>query len=99
MSEVEHFDLSSLSSDAMPVLILCSDGLSDLYSRRSQRCDIARNIEMWLTNLTPHDRGNLALNLLWDALGGNEELDTASKIIRGMPGRRVDDTTALVLQL
>ncbi|KAF8907859.1 phosphatase 2C-like domain-containing protein [Gymnopilus junonius] len=99
ISEVEHVDLSSLSSDTTPMLILCSDGLSDLYSRRSHRSDISRDIEMWLTKSTPLGIDNLALSLLWDALGGNEGLEMASRLIKGIPGKRVDDTTVVVLQL
>ncbi|KAF8968819.1 phosphatase 2C-like domain-containing protein [Flammula alnicola] len=98
-ADVEHVDLASLGPNAMPVLILCSDGLCDLYSRRSQTRDIAQDVQLWLTTLTRESSDNLALELLWDALGGDDRIEAASKIVRGMPGRRVDDTTVVVLQL
>jgi hypothetical protein len=37
-------------------------------------------------------RSNFALELLWDALDG-DELQAASNIVRGLPGRRIDDTS------
>lgn len=98
-AEVEHVDLASLGPSAMPVLILCSDGLVDLYSRRSKGEDIAHSVQSWITALTYEGRDNLALDLLWDALGGNCGIEASSKIIRGMSNKRVDDTTVMVLQL
>jgi serine/threonine protein phosphatase PrpC len=83
----------------MPVLILCSDGLVDLYSRRSKVDDIALAVQSWLTALTREDSDNLALDLLWDALGRDERVEMSSIIIRGMSNKRVDDTTVVVLQL
>jgi pyruvate dehydrogenase phosphatase len=98
-AEVEHVDLASLGPSAMPVLILCSDGLVDLYSRRSKMEDIAQAVQSWITASTCEGRDNLAADLLWDALGGNGGIEASSKIIRGMSNKRVDDTTVMVLQL
>jgi pyruvate dehydrogenase phosphatase len=98
-AEVEQVDLTSLDPSTMPVLILCSDGLVDLYSRRSKVRDIAQAVQSWTTTLTGGGGDNLALDLLWDALGGDEGIDASSKVIRGMSNRRVDDTTVIVLQL
>ena len=54
---------------------------------------------MWLTTSPIKCRSNLALELLWDALDGDSEVQAATKIVRGMPGRRIDDTTVVVIQL
>jgi len=83
----------------MPVLILCSDGLVDLYSRSSKVEDIALAVQSWLTTLAREDGDNLALDLLWDALGRDERVEASSIIIQGMSNKRVDDTTVVVLQL
>jgi serine/threonine protein phosphatase PrpC len=81
---------------AAPVLVLCSDGLVDLYSRYSKVEDIAQAVQLWITALT-FERDNLALDLLWDALGGDKGVEVSSKIVRGMSKGRVDDTTVVVL--
>ena len=98
-AEVEHVDLASLDPSASPVLVLCSDGLIDLYSRRSKIKDIAQAVQLWITTLTHEGRDNLALDLLWDALGGDDGAEVSSKIVRGTSNKRVDDTTVVVLQL
>ena len=84
----------------MPVLVLCSDGLVGLYSRCSKVEDIAQAVQSWITMLTREGSDNLALDILWDALGGDKGVEVSSKIVRGMSSnKRVDDTTAVVLQL
>jgi pyruvate dehydrogenase phosphatase len=98
-AEVEHLDLASLGPSAMPVLILCSDGLVDLYSRRSKVEDIAQAVQSWITMSACEGSNNLALDLLWDALGGDGGIEVSSKIVRGMSKKRVDDTTVIVLKL
>ena len=98
-AEVEHIDLASLGPSAMPVLILCSDGLVDLYSRHSKVEDMAQAVQSWITALACVGSDNLALDLLWDALGGDVGVEVSSKIVRGMSNKRVDDTTVVVLQL
>ena len=81
------------------MLVLCSDGLIDLYSRRSKIKDIAQAVQLWITMLTHEGRDNLALDLLWDALGGDDGAEVSSKIVRGTSNKWVDDTTVVVLQL
>lgn len=102
-AEVEHVDLASLDHTAAPILILCSDGLVDLYSRRSKVQDISQAVLPWITALDRKGEtniDNLAQDLLWDSLGGDAGVETSSKIIQGITsGRRVDDTTAIVLRL
>lgn len=98
-AEVKHVDLSSLNPTATPVLIMCSDGLIDLYSRRSRVKNITEAIRPWLISSTHQKSDNLAFDLLWDALGGDDGVEESSTIIRGMSRRRVDDTTVVVLRL
>jgi pyruvate dehydrogenase phosphatase len=98
-AEVEHVDLASLDPSAMPVLVLCSDGLFDLYSRRSKVEDIAQAVQSWISTLNSESSDNLALDLLWHALGGNDGVEVSSQIVSGMSNKRVDDTTVVVLRL
>jgi hypothetical protein len=61
--------------------------------------DIAQAVQSWITTLTCEGSDNLALDLLWDTLGGDGGIEVSSKIIQGMSNKRVDDTTVIVLQL
>jgi len=98
-AEVQHVDLASQDPSAMPVLILCSDGLINLYSQRSKVKDIAQAVQIWITTLPLEVSDNLALDLLWNALVGDNEVEIVSGIIRGTLDRRVDDTTVIGLPL
>jgi hypothetical protein len=61
--------------------------------------DTARAIQLWVNTLVRKESTNLALDLLWDALGGDDELERSCDIIQGQSRKRVDDTTLVVLQL
>ena len=98
-AEVKHVDLATLDTISMPILILCSDGLCGLYKRRSPISSLPKDVQLWLTNSHIEHKSNLALELLWDALDGGGGVQAATKIVRGMPGRRIDDTTVVVIQL
>ena len=99
-AEVRHVDLATVGPDSMPILILCSDGLRGLYKKRSPISNLPKDVQLWLTTSSPIEcKSNLALELLWDALDGDGGVQTATKIVRGMPGRRIDDTTVVVIQL
>ena len=99
-AEVKHVDLATVGRDSMPILILCSDRLSGLYKRPSPISNLPRDVQLWLNNASLLGcRGNLALELLWDALDGDCGVQAASAIVRGLPGRRIDDTTIVVIQL
>ena len=99
-AEVKHVDLATLDPNSTPKLILCSDGLCDLYKRRSPMSALPKDVQLWLTTSYPLEcRSNLALDLLWDALDGDGDVQAATKIVRGLPGRRIDDTTIVVIQL
>ena len=99
-AEIKHVDLATVDSNPTPILILCSDGLCDLYKRRSPSSSLPKDVQLWLTTTSPIEcRSNLASELLWDALDGDGGVQAATKIARGMPGRRIDDTTVVVIQL
>ena len=99
-AEVKHVDLATLDPNSTPILILCSDGLCDLYKRWSPMSALPKHVQLWLTTSSPLEyRSNLALDLLWDALDGDGDVQAATKIVRGLPGRRIDDTTIVVIQL
>jgi hypothetical protein len=83
----------------MTVLVLCSDGLFNLYSRGAKVKDTAQAVQLWVASLVHEEGNNLALDLLWDALGGGDGLEMSCDIIRGKSRKRVDDTTVVVLQL
>jgi hypothetical protein len=78
---------------------MCSDGLIDLYSRHST-AGISTAFQRWLTrtSVSGYFSDNLALDILVDALDGTEK---ANKMLSGesLSGRRVDDTTVIVVQL
>lgn len=98
-AEVKHVDLATVGPNSKPILILCSDGLVDLYKRRSSISDLPKGVQLWLTTSPIECGSNLASELLWDALGGDGGVQAATKIVRGMPGRRIDDTTVVIVQL
>ena len=99
-AEIKHVDLATVDSNPTPILILCSDGLCDLYKRRSPSSSLRKDVQLWLTTTSLIEcRSNLASELLWDALDGDGGVQAATKIARGMPGRRIDDTTVVVIQL
>ncbi|KAF8912072.1 hypothetical protein CPB84DRAFT_1742705 [Gymnopilus junonius] len=80
-AEVKRINLTLLDPEpnTSPMLILCSDGLCDLYSRRLKTGDdvIVQPVQQWLTKLDHEVDVNLALDLLWDALSGNNGAETA----------------------
>ena len=99
LAEVKHVDLATVGSDSIPILILCSGGLFDLYKKRSPTGNLPRDVQLWLTASPIERRSNLALELLWDALDGDGGVQAATRIVRGMPGRRIADITVVIIQL
>ena len=97
-AEVKHVNLVTMNPNSMPMLILCSDGLCDLYKRRPPTSSLPKDVQLWLATAFPVEcRSNLASELLWEALDGDSGRQAATKIVRGMPGRRIDDTTVVVV--
>lgn len=89
-------------------LIMCSDGLTDLYFVPGESdSKLESSAERWMqvvsaasaTSTDGGDEPNLALALLRDAIGGND-LDKVSRYLTvEMDHRWMDDTTILVQRL
>ncbi|KAI0066214.1 protein serine/threonine phosphatase 2C [Artomyces pyxidatus] len=102
-ADVRHVRLSPPSSDdgykPEQVLIMCSDGLVDLYSDRNSLDESARH---WMKAVEYREvdaESNLALRLLRDALGGDDETLVSRMITVEMTERWMDDTTIIVQKL
>ena len=100
LAEVKHVDLATLDPNSMPILFLCSDGLCHLCKAVTYQHPLPKDVQLWLiTTSRIERRGNLALDLQWDALDGDGDVEETTKIVRGLHGRRIDDTIVVVIQL
>ncbi|TDL24204.1 protein serine/threonine phosphatase 2C [Rickenella mellea] len=82
-------------------LILCSDGLTDLYDGRIAEDVINRWARVIGDGMTDHSRkrrgsSNLAMRLLRDAIGGDDLIKVSRNLTVEMDERWMDDTTILV---
>lgn len=96
IADVQHVALADEISDAY--LILCTDGLMDLYCAPGQHPDLSKLSVAWVhqLNLAISDGvPNRALHLLRDALGGSDEKRVSRMITVEMENRWMDDTTIL----
>lgn len=95
-AEVCHMELGE-SREGEQFLIMCSDGLLDLYKEDRVRETIAQE---WVCLVGSHDLSdNRALGLLRDALGGDNEEEVSWKLTRELEHKWMDDTTVLVQAL
>lgn len=96
-ADVRHMELGE-SGQGEQFLIMCSDGLLDLYKEdRGVRDTIAQK---WVSLVGSHNLSdNRALCLLRDALGGDNEEEVSWKLTRESEHKWMDDTTVLVLAL
>jgi pyruvate dehydrogenase phosphatase len=101
VAEVRHVPLGTTRPQ---FLIMCSDGLLDLY--RSRHSSVAEKAGTWVdvvggTMMETREIGkeNLALRLLRHALGGEQRQLVSRMITVEMTDRWMDDTTILVLPL
>lgn len=100
---MKHVDLTSLEKGGR-FLVMCSDGLTDLYMHDDDRKDlstleeIADAIVLVVSNRPTVD-GNAALHLLRDAVGGSDEDKVSRNLTVEMAFRWMDDTTILVHSL
>lgn len=103
---MEHIDLSSIDKDGR-FLMMCSDGLTDLYMYDDDRKDL-RSLEETATHIVhviagiPGDfnwQGGKALYLLRDALGGQDEDKVSRNVTVDIQWRYMDDITILVQQV
>jgi pyruvate dehydrogenase phosphatase len=99
-ADVRHVDTSALEATTLR-LIMCSDGLVDLYTPEAlQVNDLA---DVWVQLLAKkeasEDNGNLAICLLRDALGGNDQERISRMMTVEMCYRWMDDTTIVVQKI
>lgn len=96
--DVRHVDLKSLCSRET-FLILCTDGLVDLYDARLELYEVLS--KKWVNLVGEHyaDSKNLALDLLRDALGGDDCEKVSRMITVEMASRWMDDTTVVVSRI
>lgn len=98
--EVYHRVLPSTPS----FLILCSDGLTDLYEEMGQQEMVNHWVQvvsqaLELFSCLSDQRTNLALRLLRDAIGGEDATIVSRNITVEMEERWMDDTTIVVQRL
>jgi pyruvate dehydrogenase phosphatase len=80
-------------------LIMCSDGLVDLYPKKA-KADLENHWAQVVANALRPDRGsNAALELLRDAIGGNDAHKVSRNLTVEMEERWFDDTTIIVQRL
>ncbi|KAF8813609.1 protein serine/threonine phosphatase 2C [Phlegmacium glaucopus] len=92
--EVQHVELVQGTSS---FLLMCSDGLMDLYE--DQRLELDEILsKRWVGKVGSEyeKKGNLALSVLRDALGGEDEEKVSRMMTVEMSFKWMDDTTILV---
>ncbi|PPQ89566.1 hypothetical protein CVT25_012238 [Psilocybe cyanescens] len=97
--EVQHVCLEALNATES-FLILCSDGMMDLYEDDRLKLDELLS-KRWVSHVGEEykENKNLALSLLRDGLGGDSEDKVSRMITVEMAFKWMDDTTILVVRL
>jgi len=102
IADVEHVDLQASDKDGR-FLIMCSDGLIDLYMYDDVRdLTTLKNIAEHIVEVVAEGSklgGNAALFLLREALGGNDKVKVSRIVPVDMKEECIDDTTVLVQTL
>jgi pyruvate dehydrogenase phosphatase len=100
LADVVHLPpRDSGSAPRRHVLIMASDGLFNLCSTTKNVRLLSEAAPLWCSAaFVSGDTGNMAMDVLWDALQGSGS-NLYEKIISGEYGRRVDDTTIVVCSL
>ncbi|KAF8499801.1 protein serine/threonine phosphatase 2C [Russula emetica] len=80
-------------------LISCSDGLADLYDGLTRQDMIHRWVNVVGRSIGNRTRGNLALSLLRDGLGGDDIRLVSQKLTVEMEEKWMDDVTIIVQRL
>ena len=94
-ADVKH---QTLNSDAK-FLIMCSDGLIDLSEDRLKLQEVLAKSWSNLVGKYYDEEGNLALRLLREAIGGDDEIKVSRMITVEMSYRWMDDTTVIIQRL
>jgi pyruvate dehydrogenase phosphatase len=95
--EVQHLGIVQGTSS---FLLMCSDGLMDLYE--DQRLELDEILsKKWVDKVGRgySKKGNLALSVLREALGGEDKEKVSRMITVEMSFKWMDDTTILVQRL
>ena len=95
--EVQHVELEQSTSS---FLLMCSDGLMDLYEDQRGELDEILS-KKWVDEVgrAYSKKGNLALGVLHEALGGEDEEKVSRMMTVEMSFKWMDDTTILVQRL
>jgi len=105
--EVKHVNLTKVkaSKGGEVTLVLCSDGLLDLFDARDES-DLKRVAQRWVELASTTDSGgsvdaydNGALRILREGLGGDEEDKVAQLLTVEMNSKWLDDITTLVYRI
>lgn len=104
---MKHVDLSEYDKDGR-FLMMCSDGLVDLYMYDEDKKDL-NTLEEIVDAIVPvvgngvtnggGAEGNAALHLLRDAFGGDDEDKVSRNLTVEMAEKWMDDVTVLVQSL
>lgn len=102
--EVRHVNLAEIKTSTKSdiVLILCSDGLLDLFEARDEP-DLKRVSQRWMelgsipNSENTYDNG--ALRILREGLGGEDEDKIAQLLTVEISNKWLDDITTLVYKL
>jgi pyruvate dehydrogenase phosphatase len=100
MSGVPEVQYMELLQGTTSFLLMCSDGLMDLYE--DQRLELNENLsKKWVDKVGRgySKKGNLALSVLQEALGGEDKEKVSRMITVEMSFKWMDDTTVLVQRL
>ena len=95
--EVQHVELVQGTSS---FLLMCSDGLMELYE--DERVELEEILsKKWVDQVGRgySKKGNLALDVLREALGGEDEEKVSRMMTVEMSFKWIDDTTILVQRL
>lgn len=95
VADVQHVDIRSLNASEI-FLIMCTDGLIDLYDDR----DVNNLARRWVKVVAKQpEAGNSALYLLRQALGGDDSDNVSAMMTFELESRWIDDTTIIVQKL
>ena len=99
--DVHHYPLpkGALGQQRDLFLISCSDGLADLYDGQTRPDMIHRWVTVVGRSIENRTRGNLALSLLRDGLGGADIRLVSQKLTVEMEEKWMDDVTIIVQRL
>ncbi|KAJ7507077.1 phosphatase 2C-like domain-containing protein [Mycena galericulata] len=101
VAEVVHFALPQANALAgQHILILASDGLANIFSRTKNVRQLTEAAPLWCAASAAFEgTGNMAVDVLWDALEGLDDQNLFESMINGQYSRRVDDITIIVCPL